>query len=166
MQVWASVKQLHYVSPLYQSQILKFYKHFLKKDKKFLFLLGHQRVISRYCAIYQELSNSSIHSAMIKYLESTRRGIQTQIRCISCLERNWSKFHRFSNIELGGGGQQGRLWGNKMVMDRDMTWVLHIDDVLWRCAPATCTILLTRVTKVNSIKRGEDDKYYFEVKIS
>ena len=49
-----------------------------------------------------------------------------------------------------------------MVMKGDLTWggehtVQCTDDVLQNCAPATCKILVTSVTPINSIKRKKKD---------
>ena len=47
-----------------------------------------------------------------------------------------------------------------MVMDKDLTWggehtIQCTDDVLQNCALETCTVLLTSVTSISSIKRKE-----------
>lgn len=60
-------------------------------------------------------------------------------------------------ITAGGGGVEGcgeRYRG----INGDLTWggehtIQCTDDVLWNCAPETCTLLLTSVTSMNSTKK-------------
>ena len=55
-----------------------------------------------------------------------------------------------------GGGESGQR-GHKWEIEREFTWALRAwiqctDDVLLSCTLATCMVLLTNVTPINSIK--------------